>query len=319
LVYGKLFVDLNTTIRGPLDGLVMRGNMRLLGNTDATYVLKDSPLTVQDRLGDMVTFVNFNDSLPAPKEKKKPVSLGGMDMLINIQVEPAVRLKADLSADRENRVELEGGGDLSLQYTPQGDLLLNGRYTLSDGLLKYTLPVIPLKSFAIQNGSYLEWSGDIMDPKINLKAVERLHASVTNENQASRQVNFDVSVSIKNTLKNLGMFFDLEAPEDMAVQNQLSAMSDEERSKQAITMLVTGMYMPQGITSSGSSGGINMGSALNSFLQSEISNIAGSALKKWTFPLVWSPMKKQERRVQGNEPITLTVLQRDSTMTVYEL
>ena len=280
LVYGKLFVDLNSTIRGPLDALVMRGNMRLLGNTDATYVLKDSPLTVQDRLGDMVTFVNFNDSIPVTKEKLKPVSLGGLDMLINVQIEPAVRLKADLSPDRENRVELEGGGDLSLQYTPQGDLLLYGRYTLSGGLLNYTLPVIPLKSFVIQNGSYVEWSGNIMNPKINFKAVERVHASVTNENQATRQVNFDVSVSIKNTLKDLGMVFDLEAPEDMAVQNQLSAMSDEERSKQAITMLVSGMYMPQGIASSGSSGGINMGSALNSFLQSEIANIAGSALKK---------------------------------------
>ena len=119
-----------------------------------------------------------------------------------------------------------------------------------------------------------------MNPKINFKALERVHASVTNENQASRQVNFDVSVSIKNTLKDLGMSFDLEAPEEMAVQNQLLAMSDEERSKLAITMLVTGMYMPQGMASSGSSGGINMGSALNSFLQSEISNIAGSALKK---------------------------------------
>ena len=279
LVYGKLFVDLNSTIRGPLDALVMRGDMRLLGNTDATYVLKDSPLTVQDRLGDMVTFVNFNDSVPATKEKPKPVSLGGLDMLINVQIEPAVRLKADLSPDRENRVELEGGGDLSLQYTPQGDLLLYGRYTLSDGLLKYTLPVIPLKSFAIQNGSYVEWSGNIMEPRLNFKATERVRASVTNENQASRQVNFDVSVSIKNSLKDLSLVFDLEAPEDMAVQNQLSAMSEEERSKQAITMLATGMYMPAGIASSGS-GGINMGSALNSFLQSEITNIAGSELKK---------------------------------------
>ncbi|MBP1594213.1 MAG: hypothetical protein H6Q12_1231, partial [Bacteroidetes bacterium] len=280
LVYGKLFVDLNTTIRGPVDALVMRGNMRLLGNTDVTYVLKDSPLTVQDRLGDMVTFVNFADTLQPPKEKPKKVSLGGLDMLINIQVEPAVRLKADLSPDRQNRVELEGGGDLSLQYTPQGDMLLYGRYTISDGLLNYTLPVIPLKEFAIQNGSYVEWSGDVMNPKISFKAKERLRASVTGENQTSRQVNFDVSVSIKNSLKELGMVFDLEAPEDMTVQNQLSAMSDEERSKLAITMLVSGMYMPQGITSSGTGGGINVGSALNNFLQGEIANIAGSALKK---------------------------------------
>lgn len=52
-------------------------------------------------------------------------------MIMTIHIDPAVRLKADLSADRSSRVELEGGGDLSLQYTPQGDLTLTGRYTLS--------------------------------------------------------------------------------------------------------------------------------------------------------------------------------------------
>lgn len=50
LIYGKIFVDLNATVRGPLDALTMRGNMNLLGNTDVTYVLTDSPLTVEDRL-----------------------------------------------------------------------------------------------------------------------------------------------------------------------------------------------------------------------------------------------------------------------------
>lgn len=57
----------------------------------------------------------------------------------------------------------EGGGDLSLRYTPQGDLTLAGRYTLSGGLLKYSLPVIPLKDFTINNGSYVEWTGNPMD------------------------------------------------------------------------------------------------------------------------------------------------------------
>ena len=50
LVYGKLFVNLNSTVRGPLDALTMRGDLQLLGGTNITYVLKDSPLTVQDRM-----------------------------------------------------------------------------------------------------------------------------------------------------------------------------------------------------------------------------------------------------------------------------
>ena len=51
-------------------------------------------------------------------------------------------------------------------------------------------------------------------------------------------------------------------------------MTPEERGKLAVTMLVTGMYMAEG----NSTGGFNMNNALNSFLQSEISNIAGKAL-----------------------------------------
>ena len=119
MVYGKVFVDLDATVRGPLEALMMRGNVNLLGNTDVTYVLTDSPLTVQDRLSDLVTFTSFADTTSLNKEEVPTLSLGGLDMIMTVHIDPAVRLKADLSADRSSRVELEGGGDLSLQYTPQ--------------------------------------------------------------------------------------------------------------------------------------------------------------------------------------------------------
>lgn len=276
LVYGKVYVDLNSSVKGPLDALVMRGNLQLLGNTDLTYILKDSPLTVQDRLADLVTFVNFADTTAVEKEESVPLKLGGLDMLMTIHIDQAVRLKVDLSEDRESRVELEGGGDLSFQYTPQGDMVLTGRYTLSGGLIQYALPVIPSKTFNIQNGSYVQWNGNAMDPTLNITAIERVRTSVTIDDQAPRLVNFDVSIAVKNQLENLSVVFNLSAPEDLTVQNQLSAMSDEERSKQAVSMLVTNMYM-----ASGSSGkmNMNMGNALNSFLQNEINNMLGSALK----------------------------------------
>ena len=51
-------------------------------------------------------------------------------------------------------------------------------------------------------------------------------------------------------------------------------MSAEERGKLAVTMLTTGMYLSDGNTS-----GFSMNAALSSFLQNEINNITGSALK----------------------------------------
>ncbi len=275
LVYGKAYIDLDATVKGAVDALRLRGNINVLGNTNATYVLADSPLTVQDRLNDVVTFVSFADTIYQPVEAEPTVNLGGLDMAMTIQIDQAVQLRADLTPDRESYVELEGGGDLSLQYSPQGDLSLSGRYTLSGGRLNYTLPVIPLKEFQVENGSYVEWTGDPMDPTLNIKAAERVRAQVTDES-GQRTVSFDVSVSIRNRLDNMELVFDLEAPEDAAVQEQLTAMAAEERSRQAITMMATGIYLAGG----GSIGdGLNMGSALNSLLQNEINNIAGSALK----------------------------------------
>ncbi len=273
LVYGKVYVDLNARIRGPLDGLTMRGNMNVLGNTNATYVLTDTPLTVEDRLDGLVSFVSFTDTTSVAAEETPVMSLGGLEMSMGVHIDDAVRLRADLSADRSKYIELMGGGDLQMLYTPQGDMTLTGRYTLSGGSMKYSLPVIPLKEFSFNPGSYVDWRGDIMNPTLDLKATERIRASVsgTDDAGAARMVNFDVSIAIKDKLSAPELIFDINAPEDATVQNELQSMSVEERSKQAIAMLATGIYLNGG----GSGGGLTMGAALNSVLQSQINSLAG--------------------------------------------
>lgn len=275
LIYGKIFVDLNATVRGPLDALNMRGNMNLLGNTDVTYVLTDSPLTVEDRLSGLVTFTSFTDTTSVKQDDTPAMSLGGMDMIMSVHIDNAVRLRADLSPDRSKFVELEGGGDLNLQYTPQGDISLTGRYTLSGGVMKYSLPIIPLKEFQINSGSYVDWRGNPMNPTLSLKATERVRASVSDGDGGSRMVNFDVSIAIKNRLEAPELVFDITAPDDATIENELQAMGAEERSKQAIAMLATGIYLNSGVKG----GGFSMGSALNSVLQSQINALAGSALE----------------------------------------
>lgn len=279
LVYGKVFADFRATVKGPLDGLNMRGNVSLLGNTDVSYVLTDSPLTVQDRLGSLVTFTSFSDTTTVVRQEVPTVSLGGLDMVMMVHIDPSVRVKVDLDASNDNRIELEGGGDLSMKYTPQGDLTLTGRYTLSGGLMKYALPVIAAKEFAIDDGSYVEWTGNPMDPMLNFKATDRIRASVSEgENGGSRMVNFDVSVVVKNRLDNLSFAFDVSAPEDATVQNELTAMGAEERGKQALYIMVMKTYLGTGPIGGGGGGlgKLNMGSALTSVLSSQINSLMGN-------------------------------------------
>ena len=120
----------------------------------------------------------------------------------------------------------------------------------------------------------MEFTGDPMNPKLNITATERTKASVTDESGVGRNVAFDCGVVITKTLNDMGLKFIIEAPEDNGISGELNSMSDEERGKIAVTMLTTGMYLADGNTN-----GFSMNAALSSFLQSEINNITGSALK----------------------------------------
>jgi hypothetical protein len=139
--------------------------------------------------------------------------------------------------------------------------------------MKYSLPVIPLKTFSIQDGSYVEFTGDPMNPTLNITATEHNTASVGQEGEQTRSVAFNCGVTITRTLNDMGLDFIIEAPEDYTINSELNAMSAEQRSKLAVTMLTTGMYLADGNTR-----GFSMNSALNSFLESEINNITGNTL-----------------------------------------
>jgi hypothetical protein len=270
-VYGKAYVNFFGSIRGYLDNLQMRGRLDVLGSTDVKYNLKDSPLTTDNQLEELVEFVDFNDTV---KEVVSRPPLTGFDMDLSINVDEGANIDCYLNADHSNYVNAEGGGSMRLQYNVVDDIRLTGRYTIGSGEMKYSLPVIPLKTFTIQDGSYIEFRGEPMNPTLNITATEETKASVSTDGGTGRIVKFECGVVVTQTLNNMGLEFIIDAPEDMTVHNQLQAMSKEDRGKLAVTMLTTGMYLADGNTSS-----FSMNSALSAFLNSQINMISNSALR----------------------------------------
>ncbi len=270
LAYGKGYVNMFARLQGPLDMLSMRGRLDVLGSTDLTYLLLDSPLSADNHLSELVKFTDFSDSTQTVVKRPTPT---GLNANLDISISEGAHVICYLNPEQTNYVDLMGGGDLRMKYTSEG-INLTGRYTLSNGEMKYSLPVIPLKTFTIKDGSYVEFTGDPMNPKLNITATERTKASVNTDEGVSRSVAFDCGVIITKTLNDMGLQFTIDAPEDNEIHSELQAMSKEENGKVAVTMLTTGMYL-----SDGNTGGFSMNSALSSFLQSEINNITGAALK----------------------------------------
>lgn len=82
----------------------------------------------------------------------------------------------------------------------------------------------------------------MMNPTLNIHAVDVIKANVTQEGQNSRLVNFNVGLSVTGTLEQMKVAFDLSTDDDITVANELQAMSPEQRANQAMNMLLYNTY-----------------------------------------------------------------------------
>ena len=269
--FGKAYVNFFARMNGPLSNLKMRGKLDVMGNTDMTYILRESELTTDNQLEELVKFTDFRSNKEAVVVR--PV-LEGFDMLLSMSIDESAHILCALNAEQTNYIDLMGGGDLQMKYNPNDNIQLTGRYTLSNGEMKYSLPIIPLKTFTIQDGSYIEFTGDPFNPTLNITATENIKSTVNEGQGSGRSVDFVCGVKLSQTLSKPGIQFIISAPNDVTLQDELNTMSVEERGKIAVTMLASGMYL-----AGGSMNSFSMNSALSSFLNSEINNIAGSAMR----------------------------------------
>ena len=276
MVYGKVFVDLSATLKGMLDNLKVRGNINLLDNSEVYYTLKSSPLELTDRSADVVRFVSFSDTTQlAAADELQQVSSVNLDLLMSVNIAPLVGLNVLLSSNGQNRVAINGGGNLTYTLNPVGETRLVGRYVLTSGIVSYGLPVIGQKDFKIQDGSFVEWTGDLANPTLNITAAETISASVTDDSQKSRLVTFNAMIKISNTLEKLDITFDLAAEGDITIQNQLAAMTAEERSKEAMNMMIYGTYSGPGTVAKSNASD----NALNNFVENELNQWSRKHLK----------------------------------------
>lgn len=198
-----------------------------------------------------------------------------LDLLMSVNIAPLVGLNVLLSSNGQNRVAINGGGNLTYTLNPVGETRLVGRYVLTSGIVSYGLPVIGQKDFKIQDGSFVEWTGDLANPTLNITAAETISASVTDDSQKSRLVTFNAMIKISNTLEKLDITFDLAAEGDITIQNQLAAMTAEERSKEAMNMMIYGTYSGPGTVAKSNASD----NALNNFVENELNQWSRKHLK----------------------------------------
>lgn len=273
-IYGKLFVDLDASVKGSLSLMDIRANLNVLGTTDLTYRLNMSPAELSSSTeNNVVKFVNFNDTTNVVAADSLANS-STMRIRAGLNITPGTQVTVLLSTNGTDRVELSPSASLNYFQNYMGDMRLNGTLTLGNGFARYSIPVVGEKKFTFNPASAVTWGGDIMNPTLNIKATDDLKANVTT-NGNSRLAEFIVSLNVSGTLNNPKVLFDLSCNDDMSLQNELSSMSADQRQTQAMNLLLYGQYTGQNTKASANLSG-NM---LYSFLESQLNSLAAKYVK----------------------------------------
>lgn len=273
-LFGKVFLNLDAAVTGPMNRLDINASLNMLGSTDATYRLNMEPaqLTAQSDQ-DVVKFVNFNDTVQVAEADTIVQSPLNMRINAKVAISPGTHLTVLLSNNGTDKVELNPTANLTYSQNYMGDMALNGTVVLGNGYARYAVPVIGEKTFTFDPASSVRFNGSVTDPVLNIIASDEVKANVKSGDN-SRLVNFFVTAKITNSLNNLQAAFDLSTNDDLSIQNELQSMSADQRQTQAMNLLLYGQYMGQNTKANAASG--NM---LYSFLESQLNSWAAKNIR----------------------------------------
>lgn len=204
-----------------------------------------------------------------------PENTMALNLDARLHIEEGSVVNVYLSPNGSNRAQVLPAGDLTYTMSALNGDRITGRLNINGGYVRYTPPLMSEKNFQFQEGSYIAFNGDMLNPRLNIHAVDEMRANVTQSGQNSRLVNFDVLLGVTNTLQNMNVTFDLTTNDDITVQNELASMSAEQRANQAMNLLLYNVY-----TGAGTKASANLsGNPLYSFLTSQINSWAANNIR----------------------------------------
>lgn len=275
-LYGKIFMDVNATVKGPMRRLDVKGNVNMLGTTDATYRLNipESQFSTQAD-ENVVKFVDFNDTTDVAEADTIKESNLNMRVNANVVISPGTKLEVLLSTNGTDKLQIEPSANINYHQSYMGDMTMNGTLTLGNGFIRYAIPVIGEKMFDFNPASTIVWTGSVMNPTLNVTATDLMKANVTTDGH-SRLVNFLVTLNATQPVDRLKLAFDLSTNDDITIQNELQSMTPDQRQTQAMNLLLYGQYTGQGGTKANANIG---GNVLYSFLESQLNSWAAKNIR----------------------------------------
>ncbi len=280
LFYGTLYATGVATIEGDKRGVSM--DITATSQPASQFFM---PLNSKSTVAktDFITFVQAdveheeNPSINARREflnerERRYNAQAGTQLNINMALHATPDLDFQLVIDPVvgDIIRAKGEGRLNLAIAPQDNTFeMYGDYNITEGNYLFTLLNPISKRFEIDSGSSIQWTGDPIDPMLNIDAVYKVKTSLDplisgvssdDDGSSSRAVPVDCIIHLGDRLTQPSVDFSIEVPTADTEQQTIIAntLIDQETISQQFFYL---MFANSFISTSSSIGSNDLGSS----------------------------------------------------------
>ncbi len=181
LFYGNVGITTKAKITGTLVQPVVDMNISLSDDSNFTYVVPQSEKGVLEQQG-IVRFVDRDaekDPFLAninPKDTVK-ATFSGIDLSANIELNDKETFNIIIDPATGDKLTVKGNSTLTLDIDPSGDMILAGRYEISEGSYDLSFYKVVKRKFLIEKGGTIMWSGSPLDATMNIRAMNEVETS----------------------------------------------------------------------------------------------------------------------------------------------
>lgn len=266
--YGRLLASVSGRITGPTNNISITATASTLEGSELNVPI-DNSLQVSEN-NQLITFIS-NDPIertaPAPAGKSTSTNF---NLLLNLAVTPGMSLNLPMDFDQLGvDVNAVGQGDIQVSIHNNNPPNILGNYEFTSGHFKLSLMQLMSKNFAIEEGSTINFPGNLNDARFNINAVYSLRTNLASlMNNSVSTITNDTYVQVQDiitlsgTLQDPSIKFDIRLPNaEQSVSEQVFSYIDKnnelEMLNQSVSLLLLGSFSSAGTGSSGDESGFS--------------------------------------------------------------
>ncbi|MDR1783422.1 MAG: translocation/assembly module TamB, partial [Dysgonamonadaceae bacterium] len=299
LFFGTLQINGKLNITKQAKNWIIDGN---LSNGRSNSVMVNVPETpVEARRYKWISFGKEEDEeehsatvVTAKKQDSEQDFSLPMKIRLNLSIDPNLSAGIILNPSTEDAAKVTGRGNIVYNYDlNNGSQNILGNYTVEDGKCTMTLKNITKKTFTVQNGGILTFTGDPMKTTFNLTAIYGLRANPATLDQSfaeitgSNKIPVNCLLTASGTIDRMKLDYNINLPnESDEIQRKLDGLlySDDIKIKEMAYLLAFGFFAPvDSQTGSTSNNSSIWASLASSSVTTQLNNLLSGVLSdNWT-------------------------------------